>query len=234
MSKKKATPPAPPLATKPEMEHSNYNSFKTVEASDPNETIKIVEQPPEVVGVAAAFHTPTLDELKDFPPPPPLTAPIAAVAAPPAMDDKTTHGKAMMGTRTEPPKVVETRPAPPPAGTAFDDLPEKTKAEMRAGQQAIGHRGDDASLSRAIDQQAPNKERPGATSHGRNERPAGSDIDESKLSERTRLELKAGRDLLARKNADYKAVLDKVAGNAAKRLDEGAPAAPSDLDYPRG
>lgn len=200
---------------------------------DPNETIKIVEALPEVTGVAPAFHEPTADELKEFPPPPPLITPLSApLSAPLAMDDKSTNGRAIMGTRTDPPKVVETRPEPPPPGPAFDDLPEKTKAEMRAGRKAIGGDVNDGSLSDAVLRQAPDRPVTPVVPHARDARPA--DVEPSKLSERTRLEIQAGRDLLARKKADYKAVLDKVAGNNAKKLEDGAPADASDLDYPRG
>lgn len=213
-------------------------------APNPDETIKIVEAPPEVTGVTPEFRQPTADELKEFPPPPPLVMPteptpdpapqptVAPVGIPLVMDDKSASAGVVVGTRTEPPKVVETRPTPPPPAPSFEDLPEKTKAEMRAGRTAIG--GAAVSFEQAVEQQAPDAPRDAARPHDAEPRPGDAAVDLSQLPERTRLEIQAGRDLLARKRADYQAVVDKVAGDAAKRLEEGGPAKPSDLDYPRG
>lgn len=205
----------------------------------------IVEEASAPSAAWPAFHEPTADELAQFPEPPPITAATPAVPSPPpeapatraapvfplagtVMGDRSSHSGLSVGHAVPTPQIIIDAPPSPPKEVAFDDLPERTKAEIRGGWLAIHGTME------------------GFTFGGTNTPPAAApfqptidepvpatepEIDLSKLSAKTRAELEGGRQRLAQRNSDYQAVLRRVAERDAKKLNAGDAPLPSNMDY---
>jgi hypothetical protein len=196
----------------------------------------IAELPPEGTG-APAFQALSPELLAEFPPPPPLVLPTQAEAAPaePPVEHQNSRGgvfpqapvhayEVTQGIRSTPPVIVDTKPEEPPPPN-WDNLPERTRAELEMGRKQVG---GTQPLSEAI---IP-RPAPGVRSNVPEEPSAPEPaVDLSKLSEQTRAELRAGAEALAKRNADYRAVLKSVADRNSDRLEQAAPAAPGDMDY---
>jgi hypothetical protein len=120
--------------------------------------------------------------------------------------------------------VIDTKPEEPPPPN-WDNLPERTRAELEMGRKQVG---GNLSLQEAIMPKPvplPTSNRPEPAAE-----PEAS-LDWSKLSEQTRAELRAGAEALAKRNADYRAVLKKLADQSSDRLTAAAPPQPGDMDY---
>lgn len=191
---------------------------------------EIKELPPEGEG-KPAFRTLPVDDLKGFAPPEPLpdlagtesnTRPN--VSLPPATI-LSSEQSSRMGAGD--PNVVHTSPQVPPAAPSLDHLPEKTRQELEAGRRAVGSK---KSLAEALAADTPVNPTSNV-SQSPAEVETEKEPDWSKLPERTRRELEAGREALRRKDADYRAVVQKVAAADRERLEAGAPADPGDLTY---
>lgn len=168
-----------------------------------------VPPPPESVG-AAAFHTPTVEELTAFAPPPPLEIPPAALQDPEVI---------------APPLESLAEPAAAPAAPIapdFDSLPARVQAELRAGYALVHGRAAEFKY-------APREEPIVQATSGEEPKPQEDVIDWDRLPERTRLELEAGRRHLAARQAEYRDVQRRVQEQAAKDLHEGKIGT---LDYP--
>lgn len=212
------------------------------EPSDDRLVGEIVPPPPEGEGTPV-FHAADEATLKEFPPEPPLVLPGEAVqgAVLGGVDHTAQPGNMRSGVfphapqeitqriKSAPPNIVEIAPAEPPPAPRFEDLPERTRLELEAGRKAVGGRGP--SLSAAV-ASMPTPE----PSSNRPEQKAAPEAEPSwdDLPERTRLELQAGAETLRRKDADYRAVQEKIKAQDAQRLADGAPVKAGDLDYPAG
>jgi hypothetical protein len=222
------TPPAPP-APEPEL------VGKIVEAPAPAESVGEKE-----------FRTPTAADLTNlgFPPEPPLEAPPATpesqpelTPAPPPVPaakmpafagGQSSEGKTAGDSRVGGgPPTTTSGPVPIPPPPAFDDLSEKTKAELRAGYRALKGTEEGFRFVQPVDAPAVTTQPPVSVAT-----PKDAPPDEpipTTLSEKTRLELEAGRARIASRNADYQAVQERVAKQAAKDLADGKV---GDLSYP--
>lgn len=195
---------------------------------------EIAEAPPEGAGVRA-FIAPTPDVLAEFPEPPPLVLPPQVEAAPPEPYQPGTRSgvfpqapqqvyETTQGIKSAPPVIIETKPEEPPPPN-WDNLSERTRAELEAGRKQVG--GTVPLREAIIPQPAPDPTSNAPQPAAELETP----IDWSKLSEQTRAELTAGAEALAKRNADYRAVLKTLADQNNERLEKGSPALPGDLDY---
>ncbi len=237
------TPPVPPA---PPVEGQ----------AQPDEAIKIVEAPPPAESIGTPeFRTPSTDELTQagFPPEPPLETPrqepVAEAAEPPppvtvtvttpvgvpanvrgVSSEQGVDGSAgdfRTGGGTQ---IRDTGPVPIPSPPAFDDLPEKTRAELMAGHLALGRSEASFRFVQPLDRQDVTTQ-PHAPAAIPSDAPKDEEIEWSKLPERTRAELQAGRDRLASKRADYQEVRRREAEQRAKDLADGKV---GDMSYPAG
>lgn len=193
----------------------------------------IFTSPPEGTGTPA-FKAATADVLAEFPEPEPLVMPTPT--APPAepYQPGTRTGvfpqapvqvyETTQGIKSAPPVVIDTKPEEPPPPN-WDNLSERTRAELETGRQQVG--GTQPLREAIIPKPAPDP-RSNVPEPVVEPEPA---LDMSKLSEQTRAELRAGAEALARRNADYRAVMAKIADQNNDRLEKGSPVAPGDLDY---
>jgi hypothetical protein len=193
----------------------------------------IAELPPEGTG-APTFQALSPELLAEFPAPEPLVMPSPVVAPSEPYQPGTRSGvfpqapvhayEVTQGIKSAPPVIIDTKPEEPPPPN-WDNLPERTRAELEMGRKQVG---GDLSLQEAImPQPAPlptsNLPEPAAEPE--------APLDWSKLSEQTRAELSAGAEALAKRNADYRAVLKKLADQSNDRLAAAAPPRPGDMDY---
>lgn len=231
--KEAPTEPAVPLEVK-----ADEVKISDAEADDILDVLvgPIAELPPEGTG-APTFQALSPDLLAEFPPPPPLVLPpdAAVVGAPPEPYQPGTRSgvfpqapvhayEVTQGIKSAPPVIIDTKPEEPPLPN-WDNLPERTRAELEMGRKQVG---GDLPLQEAImPQPAPlptsNLPEPAAEPE--------APLDWSKLSEQTRAELSAGAEALAKRNADYRAVLKKIADKSSDRLTAAAPPQPGDMDY---
>lgn len=181
-----------------------------------NEPITIVEEPPEgdpSVDKTFAMVDPTDPRLADFAPPPPIEAP------PPPLTEVT------QGIRSEPP-VVAVPEKPKPEGVDWSKLPAKVRQELEAGRAATGVKHvplEEAIKNGDVEAPAPPPK----------DVPSGADERgprEADLPLRIQAELKAGRAALNRRDADYRAAVEKARHADADKLATGVPSV-GDLDY---
>lgn len=192
----------------------------------------IVELPPEGTG-APVFQVATPDVLAEFEPPPPLVLPPQGEATPaePPVEYQNSRGGVFpqatvvtQGIRSAPPVIVDTKPEEPPP-PSWDNLPERTRAELEMGRKQVGGTRPlrEAIIPRATPEPKSNVPEVDATPE-----PA---IDWDKLSEQTKAELRAGAEALAKRNADHRAVLKAMSDRNSARLEQAAPATAGDMDY---
>ena len=199
---------------------------------------KIVEEPAPAPDVERAFRPPTPEELAAFDPPPPIEAPPAPPSEPPlntgpgtsvfpqapmVMGDRSTHSGLVVGHVVPAPQVITPQPDVPRPPPKFEDLSEKTRAELQAGY--IAHHGSLKGFELSMPDDGPKVTAPVV--------PLVMDepVDTSKVSAKTRAEMEAGRSRLAQRNQDYRDVLARVAKNEAAKADEGTAPAPGNMDY---
>lgn len=192
----------------------------------------IVELPPEGTGTPA-FQALSPELLAEFEPPPPLVLPTQAEAPPaePPVEYQNSRGGVFpqatvvtQGIRSAPPVIIDTKPEEPPPPN-WDNLPERTRAELEMGRKQVG---GTRPLREAIIPQAAPEPKSNVPEVDATPEPA---IDWDKLSEQTRAELRAGAEALAKRNADYRAVLKKMSDRNSARLEQAAPATAGDMDY---
>lgn len=192
----------------------------------------IAELPPEGTGTPA-FQALSPELLAEFEPPPPLVLPAQAevTSAEPPVEYQNSRGgvfpqatELTQGIRSAPPVIVDTKPEEPPPPN-WDNLPERTRAELEMGRKQVG---GTRPLREAIIQQAAPATKSNVPETEAAPEPA---IDWDKLPEQTRAEMRAGAEALAKRNADYRAVLKKMSDRNSARLESAAPAAVGDMDY---
>jgi hypothetical protein len=130
-----------------------------------------------------------------------------------------------------PSEVVGDAPAAVPAEPTFEELPQKIRDEILAGYRAT-HGGSDAGFDpanfRSNTPAAPRvRNLPIAT-------PVEPASEPTKLSAKTLAEIEGGRQRLAEKRADYDRVKEKIAGEAADKLEEGAAPDAANMSYAHG
>jgi hypothetical protein len=183
---------------------------------------------------APAFKAATADVLAEFPEPEPLVMPAPTAPPPEPYQPGTRSGvfpqapvqvyETTQGIKSSPPVVIDTKPEEPPPPN-WDNLSERTRAELETGRQQVG--GTQPLREAIIPKPAPDP-RSNVPEPVVEPEPA---LDMSKLSEQTRAELRAGAEALAKRNADYRAVLKKLADQSNDRLTAAAPPQPGDMDY---
>lgn len=207
---------------------------------DPNAVVgMIIAEPVAAPAVPPEFHVPTPDELRGFPPPPPIAPPPAPPAPPKGavfpqatvMVDKSMHSGLVVGHVVEQPAVIADPPPPPPKEVRFDDLPEKTKDEIRGGWLRTHGTMDGFHFG---ENNTPPMVQRGDPVFDPRPVELPPEIDMSKLSAKTRAELEGGARRLAQRNSDYRAVLDRVNASNAAKHDVGGSPVPSNMDYAKG
>ncbi len=201
-------PPMPPVA-----------AAEPVPAPEPS--IGTIVDPTAAAPKLVAVPPP--DILAKFPPPPPIAVPLA---------DKSVGLGLLVGIPApapEPPPA--TPPAPPVVGKKFHELSSKTQFEIREGWELAnpGRPFDAEHWQEPVHQAAP----PVTAILPREAplNPVVADIDLSKLSPRTRAELEEGAQAIARRNADYAAVVQVEKERAAARLKAGERPTPDAMSY---
>lgn len=217
---------------------------------DPNETIKIVEEPSRLPNVPREFTIvqPNDPILGHFPPPPPMADPtggpsvqsglIGSGGTPTmvgSLPPMIPAGKVMQqGILSEPPTVVPTEyvaTVPP----EWESLSEKTKAELMAGRKATG---GVMPLQYVVTTQplekAQSKLIPPAQEAVPFEPQQGDPLTWEGLSEATKAEMRAGRATSEQRRAETRQTMDLAAERNAAKLKAGGRATGDELDYPRG
>lgn len=226
-------PPLPPVSVTPPSPEPPVE--------DPNATIGAIMEsppPPESIG-APVFHTPTPEELAAFgaidvdPAFPPPVAPPTEPEPPPARMRNDMHGQSSesgdgtagdYGSRPHAPVPVITAPAVPPDELAFEQLSERTKAELRAGHAALGSR-EPFQYRPPVDTPPP----PPTAAELAAAPPVPDVVDWNTVSLKTRLELEAGQRRLKERDTDYRAVQARVKEQQARDLADNKVGS---LDYP--
>jgi hypothetical protein len=226
MKKPYSTPPAPAPAP-------------TIVSVPPPELVGTIvpPEPPRPPDVKLAYHIPDEAELAQFgakdTPVFPVGSPQAPAGGTPPFGvgmplgptvrgDKSVQLGVVLYNETATPKIYDTAPEPELLPPEYSHLPRKTQAELRAGWLKTHSSMEGFHLpSGDIFMPAIKNDKPIVRDES---------VDISKLTLKTQLELEAGKARLARRDADYRDVLQRVAANEIAAM-ETSKAEPANMDY---